>query len=322
MKKNYFEIILDTEDIIEGIASQHVDIIEEIMPAVYVARGMKDIEFTGSMRVGCYIDGDCAYAQYKCKASVLTIKKVCGPSFEMDICPYCDAEYETPLFTLDTYKPKAVYICPHCGRQIQMQFEQKKIDLNSFTQKNERKEVCFGSFDMGESNEKKPLEWIVLEEKNDKMLLLSKYGVYCAMYDTADDENPHMWHTSAARKLLNNEFYIQAFSAEEQKRIELSVLENKGVHNVSDGPETEDRIFLLSNEEVKRYLKPGADSKAKPLDKANEKGNWRQWWTRTPGENNCSASLVDDKGRIDDSGLYYDDSSMMLRPAMWVTMTT
>ena len=63
-KKTSFEINLDTEDVIDGTATQHVDIIEEIIPAVYAARGMKELEFSGWMNVGCYIDGDCAYAPF------------------------------------------------------------------------------------------------------------------------------------------------------------------------------------------------------------------------------------------------------------------
>ena len=62
---------------------------------------MKELEFSGWMNVGCYIDGDCAYAEFKCKNAVLTVKKYCAPRFEMDTCPECGAEFETPLFALD-----------------------------------------------------------------------------------------------------------------------------------------------------------------------------------------------------------------------------
>lgn len=318
-KKTSFEINLDTEDVIDGTATQHVDIIEEIIPAVYAARGMKELEFSGWMNVGCYIDGDCAYAEFKCKNAVLTVKKYCAPRFEMDTCPECGAEFETPLFALDKYSPKKNYICSSCGASVQAQYELKKIDLKTLANAPARERVMFGNFVQKTGQAPSPLEWLVLHKTDEKMLLLCRLGIYSCIYDDADNSAPHTWHNSKARVWLNNEFYQQAFSVEEKKLIILSVLSNKGNAAVPNAEETEDYVFLLSNDEVRKYLSQGADSKVMPTEIEQTKNVFHEWWTRSPGIENCSASLVNEKGVVDNSGLYYDKGSYLLRPAVWIT---
>ena len=94
-----------------------------------------------------------------------------------------------------------------------------------------------------------------------------------------------------------------------------------GFDDESDGPETQDYVFLISNMEIKKYLKNGKDSIVLPINGADEElGYLMQWWTRTPGENYCSASFVSENGYIDDSGLQFDDGSLLIRPAMWISL--
>lgn len=128
---NCFEILLNTEDMIEGMAFQHINIVEEMVSEIYTIIGMKEIEFSGWLRVGCYHARDCAYAEFHCKDSVLTIKKVLAPIFDMDTCPYCGEVFDKALFSLDIYRPQKEYLCPKCHSAIQANFEQKKIDLKS-----------------------------------------------------------------------------------------------------------------------------------------------------------------------------------------------
>ena len=78
-------------------------------------------------------------------------------------------------------------------------------------------------------------------------------------------------------------------------------------------------VFLLSNDEVRKYLSQGADSKVMPTEIEQTKNVFHEWWTRSPGIENCSASLVNEKGAVDNSGLYYDKGSYLLRPAVWIT---
>ena len=78
-------------------------------------------------------------------------------------------------------------------------------------------------------------------------------------------------------------------------------------------------VFLLSNDEVRKYLSEGADSKVMPTEIEQTKNVFHEWWTRSPGIENCSASLVNEKGTVDNSGLYYDKGSYLLRPAVWIT---
>lgn len=316
MKTKGFDILLETEDVVEGVAGQHLDIIEYIMPMVMATKGMKDIEFSGWMRVGCYNDGDCAYAEYSCKEGKLTVKKTCAPTFEMDCCPHCGATLETALFTLKNYKPKKSYQCPQCNRPITADFEQRSIDLTSCKQQPAKREVVlFGSYPQTCVETTSPIEWIVLEKTNDKMLLLSKLGLHHCVYDHTSDETPHIWHDSAARKWLNEFFYSQAFSEEEKQR----VLDACLTDNMPGSQESIDKVFLLSNAEVKQYLAAGADAKVTPTALEKAQNVHHQWWTRSPGKMCCSASIVNEKGILDNEGLYYDDGTFLLRPAIWIS---
>lgn len=316
MKTKGFEIQLETEDVIDGVAWQHLDVIEYIMPAVMAVKGMKEIEFSGWMRVGCYNDGDCGYAEYSCKAGKLSVKKVCASVFEMDCCPHCGETFEAPLFTLKNYKPKKDYQCPHCNQVITAEYEQKSIDITACKQRPAKREIIyFGSYPQTDAVETERIEWIVLEKTEEKTLLLSKLGLHHCIYDHTSDEMPHVWHESNARKWLNEEFYTRAFSGDEKKHI----LETSLTDSLPHAKETVDKVFLLSNDEVRKYLAGGSDAKVIPTELEKTQKASPQWWTRSPGRMSCSASIVNTKGILDDDGMYFDDGMFLLRPAIWVS---
>lgn len=99
-----------------------------------------------------------------------------------------------------------------------------------------------------------PIKWRVLNEDDDKMLLLSEYILDASTYGT--DNN---YETSKIRTWLNETFFTTAFDEEQQKRIVKSKIDNSqnstySLTNPNDFKETQDYVFLLSYADVTNAL--------------------------------------------------------------------
>lgn len=121
-----------------------------------------------------------------------------------------------------------------------------------------REYVTLGIYEQDgkEDNGKEPIEWLVLTQDNDKMLVVSKY---CLDYLTYPDDwtSNISWESSSLREYLNSDFYNNAFSFNDLQEILLTEIQNKASDNfycTIDGNPTEDRIFLLSIDEVQTFL--------------------------------------------------------------------
>ncbi|MCF0120775.1 MAG: hypothetical protein HUJ65_03970, partial [Oscillospiraceae bacterium] len=109
-----------------------------------------------------------------------------------------------------------------------------------------------------------PIEWIVLEydAASGQALLLSKYALEAKAFH--DGEAYPTWEKSDIRAWLNGEFLNAAFTAEEQSAIAetalttsenalwtgISAAEGGEPAAVGGGADTNDKVFLLSTEDV------------------------------------------------------------------------
>ena len=134
--------------------------------------------------------------------------------------------------------------------------------------------------DGNSSNGAEPVEWDVIAEENGRYLLLSLYVLDSKPYDNgmADDtvsanESASAgfctWETSTVRSWLNGEFYNTVFSANEQQYICLVTNTTGDWAEINDGTmgtdgywdgglgggDTQDKVFLLSIEEVRKYFR-------------------------------------------------------------------
>jgi hypothetical protein len=72
--------------------------------------------------------------------------------------------------------------------------------------------IEYGCYPYGENGERRPLEWIVLECKDDAVFLITKNAIdtqpYKKKVESIDDERMYncAWETSDARSWLNKEF--------------------------------------------------------------------------------------------------------------------
>lgn len=173
--------------------------------------------------------------------------------------------------------------------------------------------LYFGSYwqDNDTANKKKPIEWIVLDRQNDKLLLVSKYAVDCMPYNKSYTSTT--WEQCTLRAWLNVTFLKIAFSSTEISKI------------VTMG-KLEEKVFVLSIAETEKYFPdkqlrlclPTAYAIKQGALRDNKNGNcW--WWLRSSGIDDSDAANVNNNGEIDYDGLPVDCDMYSVRPAIWVT---
>ncbi len=130
--------------------------------------------------------------------------------------------------------------------------------------------VYFGKYPQkGDTFE--PIEWQVLCKKDGMVLLLSKHILNFRMFDKISND----WKNCELRTWLNQEFYHQAFSESEKKKI---VCDEK----------IEDAVFILSKVEAEAYLpEEKIERRSTPYanaisDKIYGGCHQNYWWLRDP----------------------------------------
>ena len=110
--------------------------------------------------------------------------------------------------------------------------------------------IEFGNYPQDKDGTEKPIEWIVMKNEGNQVLLLSKYVLDAKPYYEEVEEVT--WETSDIRQWLNNEFYTTAFNKAEKAKIQTSLIKNEdnSENGTSGGNDTEDKVFLLSEKEA------------------------------------------------------------------------
>ena len=186
----------------------------------------------------------------------------------------------------------------------------------------------------GETIEFGGYEWRVLDVQNDKALLLSEAIIEKRVY-----HNTFMdltWESCDLRKYLNGDFYNK-FSVDDRERIATTqvINNNNPWFGTNGGNSTNDKIFLLSLEEVVRYFgdsgqlqnRLGTDNWFSDEYSNNRiayyNGNACGWWLRSPGLFSGYAASVYDSGNVGVNG--YDCDIVVVinggvRPALWLNL--
>ena len=156
-------------------------------------------------------------------------------------------------------------------------------------------------------------EWIILDKQDGKLLLLSKYCVARRAYNAQRESVT--WETSDIREWLNGSYLEVTFSDLELPRIieQTNVNANNPQFDTAGGNDTQDKIFLLSIDDVEKYFPEPADRIATMAD-----GSAAWWLLRSPGSGARNACFVDFDGTIDMSGHSVLHVYGAIRPAVWV----
>lgn len=213
-----------------------------------------------------------------------------------------------------------------------------------------REYVTLGTYeqDGNEANGKEPIEWLVLSQENDKMLVVSKYCLDYLKYPD-DWESKICWETCTLRNYLNSDFINNSFSEKDQQSIILNDNQNKAsddFYSTVDGNTTKDKVFLLSIDEVQKYLPAstsiesskrayGSDYLCKKVNNHFNNNNWNnekplEWALRADTDPSKNEKPF---GRPREIVVYDSEIKLMLttggmrdpdgplsvvRPAMWI----
>ena len=185
--------------------------------------------------------------------------------------------------------------------------------------------IEFGNYPQEEDGTEKPIEWIVMKNEGNQVLLLSKYVLDAKPYN--EEFEKVTWETSDIRKWLNNEFYTTVFNKTEKAKIQTSLIKNEdnSEYRTSGGNDTEDKVFLLSEKEAETLFSNDDERIAKATGYAEksgvydeEKGAW--WWLRSPGFGSRGAAEVDSDGWVYRVGNLVYIRPDGVRPALYLNL--
>ena len=203
--------------------------------------------------------------------------------------------------------------------------------------------ITFGQYEQNNASDgKEDISWIIIDKKEDRLLLISEYALDCHSYNIYRKDVT--WETCEIRQWLNGDFYGLSFSNNEKSRIIETTLENKAnsEYKTNGGNDTVDKVFLLSEEEYKKYFnefsKDGLPSFCSPTDYAVANGAFKSdnsgtlWWLRTPGGDQNMAMMIitdglkEDGAPVDsvwvtdwgDGDVETDRWGVCARPAVWI----
>ena len=190
--------------------------------------------------------------------------------------------------------------------------QQSSLSSNPFTNAKVGYFIKFGSYPQTADGGSLSIEWQVLASENNKMLVISRYGLDVKRFDSSSN----VWKSSEIRYWLNVEFYNKAFTDQEKKSINLS--------NLSD-VRTTDYVFLLSRDEAKKYFSYDEARKCEPTEYAKKNGadvrnGYIWWWLRSPDPDfSGNVYCVNIDGYIIyGNGVSYAD--VVVRSALWINL--
>ena len=181
--------------------------------------------------------------------------------------------------------------------------------------------------DNDRSNGAEAIEWIVLAQQDEQVMLISKYCLDCKPYNTTLKSVD--WANCSLRKWLNDEFFSTAFTTEEQAQI-LTVTNENPSHDIaqtSSGESTFDRVFILSRTEAEdlfdsvtaRIAAPTAYARAKGAHFNTEtRAGW--WWLRTTSFLNDHVTYTTSLGGVSTDGREVNRTDAGVRPVIWIAV--
>lgn len=182
------------------------------------------------------------------------------------------------------------------------------------------------------SNGSEPIEWTVLEIRDNTALIITRYGIDNPQFNTSKTNTT--WADSNLRRWMNNTFYNSAFSSQEKQVIlEVNVSSEDSLKwGTNGGSSTKDKIFALSESETNKYFSGNGDRQTLATNYAESNGamvstdffmngkgtTW--WWLRNPGSHENEASYISGKGSIASYGAEVNSKHACARPAMWIAV--
>lgn len=135
-----------------------------------------------------------------------------------------------------------------------------------------------GAYPFETEKDVRPIEWIVLENKETELLLISKYCLdtvgYCGPAPIWGNTSACIWENSYLRHWLNSDFYNVAFSEKDKCHIIDTAIITDAKLN---GDLHKNKVFILSEEQATTYFAGSEERKGIPTLYAKSKGAWLGW---------------------------------------------
>ena len=167
--------------------------------------------------------------------------------------------------------------------------------------------VEFGKYPQGANGEIAPIKWRVIDVDGGKAFYLSEYGIDCRQFNSSIEKR-NKWEECDLRQWLNLEFKNEAFSADENARI--------------DG-----EVTCLTLKQALHYFKDFDERLCRPTDYAIERGvcldrknKTCDWWLQSKGKAYHTAAFVVSFGDASSLGNPVDRADVAVRPAIWVNL--
>lgn len=184
------------------------------------------------------------------------------------------------------------------------------IPINQSDQSHVGLEITIGSY-----NHKK-IQWIVLRDTGNYILIITKYAVKRIPYN--NELCFITWENCSLRSWLNNDFYKNSFSNDERKKIQKMRIPSEIMkdHEFNPSCETEDFISILNIREYEHFFGKVLHWKCKtyPPEKIPV-----QCWLRNNGLNERHAAFIGRSGTVHGGGSFVNSPRNGVRPIMWIS---
>lgn len=191
--------------------------------------------------------------------------------------------------------------------------------------------ITFGSYeqDNDPDNGAEPIEWLVLSNEDDKLTVISRYGLDTLPFDKYQSTTE--WEKCTLRTWLNEDFLAAAFSEDEADLLVPTDVEPdlNPVIGCDPGELTQDRVFILSYTEANEYFSSSEERQCLPTEYAIAMGAGGKddyqldgrrtcwWWLRTPGYIYPGlTAYVGLGGKLLDEGTDNDEDNVTVRPVV------
>ena len=189
----------------------------------------------------------------------------------------------------------------------------------------------FGSYYINSGSRKEPIEWIVVARQEGRAMLVTKDAIAYKKYNEA---NASCYYANCTlRKWLVNDFFGEAFSSSEKARmLTLKEAGENASFNITSyryGGVENDKIFLLSKDNVCTYLKTPEQRQCKTTPYALNNGQYcYSWWLDSYAYqgsfgNSYYANIVRHDGAtslVINNGGYTITFENGVRPAIWINV--
>ena len=224
--------------------------------------------------------------------------------------------YNGQIQARNSYKPLGIRPCMHIAKKeypVAGTFRYEEKPLAEVPHEYEK--IRFGQW------EGKPLQWLILKKEEDRIMVISEKGIIPMPFHDGWRSADH-YGVSDARRWINEEFYEQAFSAEEKERICVTAVRiPKSPTDISKwkGPDDcYDPMFLLLYSEVSELFPNHIDLFCYPLSGGKKPVGWwlRDHCTLADQENAIAERWIDDY--YANTYLPQSRKDIYVRPAMWL----